>query len=106
MILIEKYNQLTGDICIVTITTNESYHCWKCMVDLDLEDFPDLKESGEPTGIALPYIVTVDLSSRGIISKSIRRNWYEEDPSRKCLDRMHFVHYQYLTGVRILWLSV
>ena len=64
------------------------------MVDLDLEDFPDLKD-GEPTGIALPYIVTVDLSSRKILS--IRRNWYEEDEQK--MSRQHFVHYQYLPGL-------
>ena len=64
------------------------------MVNLDLEDFPDMQD-GEPTGIALPYIVTIEMSSRTILS--IRRNWYEDDDQK--MSRQHFVHYQYLPGL-------
>ncbi len=59
-------------------------------VDLDLpEPFDD------PQGILRPYVVTIDKSSRRILS--IRRNWYEDDPRK--LKRMHFVHYPYLPGM-------
>jgi len=88
----EKYNQLTGDS--TSYDYDQRHTLLEMMVDLDLEDFPDLKD-GEPTGIALPYIVTVDLSSRNILS--IRRNWYEEDEQK--MSRQHFVHYQYLPGL-------
>ena len=64
-------------------------------VDLDLPGFEDTDEMGEPTGIALPYVVTIDNSS-GIIL-SIRRNWYEDDPFKK--KRIHFAHYQYIPGM-------
>ena len=63
-------------------------------VDLDLEGFEDMA-NGEPTGIALPYIVTFDRSSTKILS--IRRNYEENDPLKK--RRQHFVHYQYLPGI-------
>jgi hypothetical protein len=49
---------------------------------------------GEQTGIALPYVITIDKSSRQILS--IRRNWDEDDPKK--MPRQHFVHYQYLPG--------
>jgi len=59
-------------------------------VDLDLpEPFAD------EDGIARPYVVTLDKSSREILS--IRRNWYEDDPKKKKRD--HFVHYRYLPGL-------
>jgi len=62
-------------------------------VMLDLEGFED-EEDGEPTGIALPYVVTIEKGTRKILA--IRRNWYEDDPLK--LKRQHFVHYQYIPG--------
>jgi hypothetical protein len=49
----------------------------------------------DPDGLARPYVVTIDKSSRIILS--IRRNWYEDDAKKK--KRMHFVHYPYLPGM-------
>ena len=63
-------------------------------VTLDLEGFEDKDESGEETGIALPYVVTVEKGTRKILA--VRRNWYEDDPLK--LKRQHFVHYQYIPG--------
>jgi len=63
-------------------------------VDLDLEGFEDTDELDEPTGIALPYIVTIDKQSAEILS--IRRNWVEGDPAYT--KRQHFVHYPYVPG--------
>jgi hypothetical protein len=65
------------------------------MVDLDLPGFEDQGEDGEQTGIALPYVVTIDRSSRSVLA--IRRNWNEDDPLKKKRD--HFVHYRYLPGM-------
>jgi hypothetical protein len=63
-------------------------------VTLDLEGFEDKDENGEKTGIALPYVVTVEKGTRKILA--VRRNWYEDDPLK--LKRQHFVHYQYIPG--------
>lgn len=65
------------------------------MVDLDLPGFEDIGSDGESTGIALPYVVTLDRSSRKMLA--IRRNWNEDDPLKKKRD--HFVHYRYLPGM-------
>ena len=62
------------------------------MVDLDLEGFEDLDESGEPTEIALPYVVTIEKSSMEIIG--IRRNWREDDDLKK--KKQYYVHYPYV----------
>jgi len=88
----EKYDELTGEM------QNNSYDqrhtVLEMQVNLDLKGFED-ESNGQPTGIALPYVVTVDYPS-GIVL-SIRRNYYEDDPQKK--RRSHFVHYQYLPGI-------
>ena len=88
----EKYNQLTGDSA--NYDYDQRHTLLEMMVNIDLEEFPDMVD-GEPTGIALPYIVTIELASRTILS--IRRNWYEDDEQK--MPRQHFVHYQYLPGL-------
>jgi len=65
-------------------------------VDLDLEGFEDVNpEDGEPTGIKLPYIVTIDEANSKILS--IRRNFKEEDPLKKKIS--YFVHFKFLPGL-------
>jgi hypothetical protein len=66
----------------------------ECHVDLDLKGYEDVDEDGEPTGIALPYVVTIIRGTNDVLS--IRRNWNEDDPLK--LKRQHFVHYQYIPG--------
>ena len=88
----DKYNELTGDE--PSYDSDSRHTILEMMVDLDLEGFEDT-DNGEPTGIALPYVVSIDLSSRTVLS--IRRNWYEEDQRK--LKRQHFVHYQYMPGL-------
>jgi hypothetical protein len=89
----DKYNQLTGESS--TSYDNDGRHTiLEMQVDLDLEGFEDMA-NGEPTGIALPYIVTFDRSSTKILS--IRRNYEENDSLKR--RRQHFVHYQYLPGI-------
>jgi hypothetical protein len=87
----EKYNRLTGDSD--NYEFDNRHTLLEMHVDVDLVNFED-KERGENTGIALPYVITIDKSSRQILS--IRRNWHEDDPKR--MPRQHFVHYQYLPG--------
>jgi hypothetical protein len=73
---------------------DDRYRVLEMHVALDLPGFEHKDKDGEPTGIALPYIVTVEKGSREILA--IRRNWYEEDELN--LKRQHFVHYQYIPG--------
>jgi hypothetical protein len=63
-------------------------------VDLDLPGFEHEDKKGKPTGIALPYVVTVEKGTGTVLA--IRRNWYEGDELH--LKRQHFVHYQYIPG--------
>jgi hypothetical protein len=63
-------------------------------VDMDLEGYEDKDKHGEPTGIALPYVVTIEKGTSTVLA--IRRNWLEEDPLK--LRRQHFVHYGYIPG--------
>jgi len=74
-------------------TTDDRYKLLEMHVDLDLAGYED-EEDGEPTGIALPYVVTIDKDSETILS--IRRNWRPEDETYQ--KRQHFVHYGYVPG--------
>ena len=74
-------------------TTDDRYKLLEMHVDLDLAGYED-EEDGEPTGIALPYVVTIDKDSETILS--IRRNWRPEDDTHQ--KRQHFVHYGYVPG--------
>jgi len=64
-------------------------------VDLDLEGFEDMSPTGEPTGVALPYIVTIDEGSGEILS--IRRNFKEGTELAKKIQ--YFVHYRFMPGL-------
>ena len=61
---------------------------------MDLEGYEDVDDEGEPTGILLPYVVTLIKGSNEVLA--IRRNWKEDDDLK--LKRQHFVHYQYIPG--------
>jgi hypothetical protein len=75
--------------------TDDVFTLLEMHVDLDLEGFEDMSPDGEPTGIQLPYIVTVDEGSGQVLS--IRRNFKEgEDLARK---RHYFVHYKFMPGL-------
>jgi hypothetical protein len=65
-------------------------HC-----NLELEGFEDLDDEGEPTGIKLPYIVTIDANSNEILS--VRRNYKENDELKKKIE--YFVHFKFLPGL-------
>jgi hypothetical protein len=63
-------------------------------VDLDLPGYEHKDKKGKLTGIALPYVVTIEKGTRKVLA--IRRNWYEDDELHT--KRQHFVHYQYIPG--------
>ena len=74
-------------------TTDDRYKLLEMHVDLDLPGYED-EEDGEKTGIALPYVVTIEKGTQTILS--IRRNWRPEDETHQ--KRNHFVHYGYVPG--------
>ena len=74
-------------------TNDDRYKILEMNVNLDLEGYEDEDDEGK-TGIALPYIVTIDKGTQEILS--IRRNWKQEDSQQK--RREHFVHYGYIPG--------
>ena len=75
-------------------TDDDRYQIFECHVDLDIEGLEDLDEYGEPTGIALPYVVTLDRGTGDVLA--IYRNWEEENPLKA--KRQHFVDYIYVPG--------
>ena len=88
----KKERQLEG----VRKTRDEDiFTILECHVNLDIEGFEDMGQDGEPTGIKLPYIVTIEEGSRQVLS--IRRNYKQEDPMK--LKIQYFVHFRFLPGM-------
>ena len=71
------------------------YNLLECHIDLDLEGFEDIGTDGEPTGIKLPYIVTIEEGSGTVLS--IRRNYAPNDPLKRRVQ--YFVHFKFLPGL-------
>jgi len=71
------------------------YTLLECHVNLDLEGFEEVGENGEPTGIKLPYIVTVEEGNRKVLS--IRRNYAPDDLKKRKIQ--YFVHFKFLPGL-------
>jgi len=88
----QKYNELKGDQ--ISYDNDDRHTILEVHVEYDLPGFEDERD-GEETGIALPYVITFDLSSRIVLT--IRRNWFEDDELKQA--RQHFVHYQYVPGL-------
>jgi hypothetical protein len=78
----------------MSATQDDRYRILEMHVDLDLPGFEHTDKKGKPTGIALPYVVTIEKQTGTVLA--IRRNWYEDDELH--LKRQHFVHYQYIPG--------
>ena len=74
-------------------TADSRYKLLEMHVDLDLPGF-EHEEDGEKTGIALPYVVTIEKGTSKVLS--IRRNWKPDD--KQYIKRQHFVHYGYIPG--------
>jgi len=66
----------------------------ECHVDLDLDGYEDMDSDGEPTGIKIPYIVTISQDNSEVLS--IRRNFLEDDPVKKKI--AYFTHFKFLPG--------
>jgi hypothetical protein len=76
------------------VTDDHRRTLFECYCELDLNGFEDEKD-GKKTGIALPYVVTVDKDSRKVLS--IYRNWKESDPQKKRI--VYHVHYRFMPGL-------
>ena len=77
-----------------SLTDDDRYQIAESHVYWDLPGFEDKDKDGEPTGIALPYVITYEKGTNTILS--IRRNW--EPDNKNKLKRQHFVHYVYVPG--------
>jgi hypothetical protein len=88
----DKEKSLEG---VNKVNPEEIFTLLECHVNLDLEGFEDKDASGEPTGIKLPYIVTIEEGSTEVLS--IRRNYSEADPKKQKVQ--YFVHYKFLPGL-------
>ena len=75
-------------------TSDDRYKLLEIQVNLNLAGFEHKDKKGKETGIALPYIVTVEKGTQNVLS--IRRNWRPEDDTHQ--KRNHFVHYGYVPG--------
>ena len=75
-------------------TTDDRFKVLEMNVHLDLEGHEHTDKDGNPTGIALPYIVTIEKGTQTVLG--IRRNWQPDDDT--CAKRQHFVHYGYIPG--------
>jgi hypothetical protein len=75
-------------------SSDDRYKILEMHVDMDLPGYEDKDEDGEPTGIALPYVVTIEKGTQTVLA--IRRNWNPDDDLKQ--KRNHFVHYSYIPG--------
>jgi hypothetical protein len=75
-------------------TSDDRFKILEMQVELDLKGFEHTDKSGEKTGIALPYIVTIEKGTNKVLA--IRRNWDEDDTTYR--RRTHIVHYGYIPG--------
>lgn len=75
-------------------TSDDRYKLLEMNVNLDLPGYEHKDKDGNPTGIALPYVVTLEYGSQKVLA--VRRNWRPEDETFQ--KRQHFVHYGYVPG--------
>jgi hypothetical protein len=75
-------------------TEDNRFKLLEMHVEIDLEGYEHKDDDGEPTGIALPYVVTIEKGTGEVLA--IRRNWEPDDKTYQ--KRQHFVHYPYIPG--------
>ena len=93
-VITEKVDELEG-VRPTHYNSGEVMTILECHINLDLPGLEDIGEDGEPTGIQLPYIVTMEEGCSEVLS--IRRNWEELDPLKN--KKQYFVHYKFLPGL-------
>jgi hypothetical protein len=75
-------------------TTDDRFKILEMHINLDLPGYEHKDDDGKPTGIALPYVVTIEKGTNNVLA--IRRNWEPTDDTHA--KRNHFVHYGYIPG--------
>jgi hypothetical protein len=90
--VVEKVDKITG---IEPGNKPDVYRIYEIHTNLDIEGFEDLDADGNPTGIKLPYIVTMNADTNDVLA--IRRNYSEKDPKKR--SQQYFVHYKFLPGL-------
>ena len=90
--IIEKRDKITG---IEPSSTPDAYRLYEIHTNLDLEGFEDRDSDGNPTGVKLPYIVTINADTGDVLA--IRRNYAQNDPKKR--RQQYFVHYKFLPGL-------
>jgi len=75
-------------------TSDDRFKLLEMHVNLDLPGYEHKDDDGKPTGIALPYVVTIEKGTNSVLA--IRRNWEPTDDTHA--KRNHFVHYGYIPG--------
>ncbi len=96
----DYYRKVIDEIDVTDGKTESHYQedqrhtLYETHAEIDLKGFEDMKD-GKPTGLALPYIITVDRDTQEVLS--IRRNWKEGDTHKR--KRVYFVHKKYLPGL-------
>ena len=88
----EKYDELEG---VNKSEYSGQYELLEMHVDLDLEGYENIGQDGEPTGLKLPYVVTLEQGTGKVLS--IYRNYLENDPM--FMRQKYFVHYKFLPGL-------
>ena len=89
----EEINKLSG--LEPSYDTGEVSLLYEVHCNLEIDGFEDVDADGVPTGVKLPYIVTIDANSREILS--VRRNFVENDPLKNKVE--YFVHFKFLPGL-------
>ena len=77
------------------LDSDRRYKIYECHCDCDLPGFADVDTEGNETGIAIPYIVSIESESQKVLA--IRRNWRQKDSNK--VKREWFIHYKYLPGL-------
>ena len=75
-------------------SSDDRFKILEMHVDIDLPGFEDKDDDDEETGIALPYVITIEKGTETVLA--IRRNWHPDDKTKQ--KRNHFVHYSYIPG--------
>ena len=88
----EKEREIEG---VTANGTEDIYTVLEMHVNLDLEGYEDADQEGEPTGIKLPYIVTINETNNNVLS--IKRNYKPQDPLKA--KNNYFVHFKFLPGM-------
>ena len=88
----QKIDELDG---VTRTGSQHDYTLLEFHVELDIEGFEHTDNDGEPTGLAIPYIVTICKDNNTVLS--VRRNYEETDPMRKKVE--YFTHYKFLPGL-------